>query len=86
MFWDGNWPSAGPHRRGKLPAAARPGDILVGGDGGGVRHQLRVYADEDGVLTAENHGDTWVDPPFEDVWLGEYRRLEAFYPDETPNY
>jgi hypothetical protein len=28
--------------------------------------------------------ETWRDPPFEDVWLETYRRLETLYPDEVP--
>jgi len=84
--WDGNWPSAAPRLRGRLPEGVQPGDVLVGSDGGGVRTQLRVFADVDGVLTADNVPDTWADPPYEDVWLSEYRRLAALYPDEVPRY
>lgn len=84
VAWDGNWPSAAPRLRGKIPAGARPGDAIIGGDGGGVRTQLQVTEDTDGVLTAEAIADTWRDPPFEDVWLGTYERLAELYPEEVP--
>jgi hypothetical protein len=85
VSWDGNWPNPRPRLRGRMPPTARPGDILIGGDGGGVRIDLRVVADPDGVLTAEivSH-DTWRDPPLEDVWIETYRQLEARYPGEAP--
>ena len=84
VAWDGNWPSAAPRLRGTIPIGTRPDDVIVGGDGGGVRTQLRVIRDTDGVLTAEVIPDTWRDPPFEEVWLDTYRRLEELYPEEVP--
>ena len=85
VSWDGNWPNPRPRLRGRMPATARPGDILIGGDGGGTRIDLRVVEDPDGVLTAEIVSqDTWRDPPLEDVWVETYRRLEAAYPQEIP--
>jgi hypothetical protein len=82
--WDGNWPSARPRLRGRIPASAAPGDVIVGGDGGGTRIDIRVTKDDDGVLTGAEVADTWRDPPLEEVWLATYRRLEALYPDEIP--
>lgn len=82
--WDGNWPSAAPRLRGKIPAGTRPGDVIIGGDGGGTRTQLRVMEDPDGVLTAEMVPDTWRDPPSEEIWLETYRRLAQLYPEEVP--
>ncbi len=56
----------------------------MGGDGGGTRIEIRVIEDDDGVLTGEEVPDSWRDPPFEDVWLAAYRRLERLYPGEIP--
>ena len=36
------------------------------------------------MLTGEEVPDSWRDPPFEDVWLATYRRLERLYPGEIP--
>lgn len=82
--WDGNWHSSLPRLRGRIPASAKAGDILVSGDGGGTRIEIRVVEDDDGVLTGEEVRDSWRDPPFEDVWLAAYRRLESLYPKEIP--
>jgi len=82
--WDGNWPSSLPRLRGRIPASAKAGDVLVGGDGGGTRIQIRVVEDDDGVLTGEEVPGSWRDPPSEDVWLATYRRLESLYPGEIP--
>jgi hypothetical protein len=82
--WDGNWPSPRPGLRGRIPASAKAGDVLVGGDGGGTRIQIRVIDDDDGVLTGEEVPGSWRDPPSEDVWLATYRRLESLYPGEIP--
>ena len=82
--WDGNWPSPRPRLRGRIPASARAGDVLAGGDGAGTRIAIRVVADDDGMLTGEEVPDSWRDPPFEDVWLATYRRLERLYPGEIP--
>jgi len=82
--WDGNWLSSLPRLRGRIPASAKAGDVLVGGDGGGTRIQIRVVEDDDGVLTGEEVPGSWRDPPSEDVWLATYRRLESLYPGEIP--
>jgi hypothetical protein len=84
--WDGNWPHelAARHLRGRMPANVRPGDVVVGGDGGGVRIDIRVIADESGVMTGDVLDDTWRDPPFEDIWLATYKRLEELFPAEVP--
>jgi hypothetical protein len=84
VLWDGNWPSARPRLRGRMPTSAKVGDVLVGGDGGGARIEIRVVEDDDGVLTGEEVLDSWRDPPSEDVWVAAYRRLERQYPDEIP--
>ncbi len=84
VSWDGNWPSSRPRLRGRIPASARAGDVLAGGDGGGTRIEIRVVEDDDGVLTGEEVPDSWRDPPSEDVWLAAYRRLERLYPGEIP--
>src|SRR2546425_5220959 len=63
VLWDGNWPSAAPRLRGRIPATARPGDVIIGGDGGGGRTALLVTADDDGVTTGEVFPGTWRDPP-----------------------
>ncbi len=84
VSWDGNWPSSRPRLRGRIPASATPGDVLVGGDGGGTRIEIRVVEDNDGVLTGEEIPDSWRDPPLEDVWGATYRRLEHLYPGEIP--
>jgi hypothetical protein len=47
VSWDGNWASSRPRLRGRIPASARPGDVLVGGDGGGTRIEIRVVEDDD---------------------------------------
>jgi hypothetical protein len=85
VSWDGNWPHslAREHLRGKMPVSVRPGDIVIGGDGGGVRIDILVVEDPDGVLTGDVLPDTWRDPPLEGVWLETYRRLEGLYPDEA---
>lgn len=82
--WDGNWPCSRPRPRGRIPAAARPGDVLAGGDGGGTRIKIRVVVVDDDVLTGEEVRDSWRDPPSQDVWLATYRRLERLYPGEIP--
>jgi hypothetical protein len=85
VSWDGNWPNPRPRLRGRMPPTVRPGDILIGGDGGGTRIDLRVVEDPDGVLTAEIVSqETWRDPPLEDVWIETYRRLASLYPEEVP--
>jgi len=86
VMWDGNWPHgvALLRLRGQIPAGARPGQLLVGSDGGGTRIEIRVVADKDGVLTGDVLSETWKDPPFEDVWLETYRRLATAYPEEVP--
>ena len=86
VMWDGNWPHgvALLRLRGKIPDGARPGQVLVGSDGGGTRIEIRVVADKDGVLTGDVLSETWKDPPFEDVWLETYRRLETAYPEAVP--
>jgi len=84
VWWDGNWPSPRPRLRGRIPASARAGDVLTGGDGGGTRIAIRVVEDDDGVLTGEEVPGSWRDPPFEDVWLATYSRLERLYPGEIP--
>jgi hypothetical protein len=84
MSWDGNWPSSRPRLRGRIPASARAGDVLAGGDGAGTRIAIRVVEDDDGMLTGQEVPDSWRDPPFEDVWLAIYRRLERLYPGEIP--
>ncbi len=84
VWWDGNWPSLRPRLRGRIPASARPGDVLAGGDGGGTRIAIRVVEDDDGVLTGEEVRDSWRDPPFDDVWVATYRRLARLYPGEIP--
>ncbi len=86
VTWDGNWPEsvARLRLRGRIPVGARPGDVLVGGDGGGTRINIRVVEDRDGVLTGDVLSETWKDPPFEQVWLETYRRLEKAYPEEVP--
>ena len=45
---------------------------------------IRVVEDGDGMLTGEEVPGSWRDPPFEDVWLATYRRLERLYPGEIP--
>jgi hypothetical protein len=82
--WDGNWPSPRPRLRGRIPASAKAGDVLAGGDGAGTRIKIRVVDDDDGVLTGEEVRDSWRDPPSEDVWLATCRRLESLYPREIP--
>jgi hypothetical protein len=67
---------------GRIPASARVGDVLAGGDG--ARIAIRVVADDDGMLTGREVPDSWRDPLFEDVWLAMYRRLERLYPGEIP--
>jgi hypothetical protein len=84
VSWDGNWPSSRPRLRGRIPASARAGDVLAGGDGGGTRIAIRVVEDDDGVLTGEEVPGSWRDPPFEAVWLATYSRLERLYPEEIP--
>lgn len=84
VSWDGNWPSLRPRLRGRIPASARAGDVLAGGDGAGSRIAIRVVEDDDGMLTGEEVPDSWRDPPFEDVWLATYRRLERLYRGEIP--
>jgi len=84
VSWDGNWPSARPRLRGRIPASARAGDVLAGGDGEGTRIAIRVVEDDDGVLTGEEVPGSWRDPPFEDVWVATYNRLEHLYPEEIP--
>jgi hypothetical protein len=84
MSWDGNWPSSRPRLRGRIPASARAGDVLAGGDGAGTRIAIRVVEDDDGMLTGQEVPDSWRDPPFEGVWLTIYRRLERLYPGEIP--
>lgn len=84
VSWDGNWPSSRARLRGRIPASARAGDVLAGGDGAGTRIAIRVVEDDDGMLTGEEVPDSWRDPPFEDVWLATYRRLERLYPGEIP--
>jgi len=84
VSWDGNWPSARPRLRSRIPASASAGDVLAGGDGGGTRIAIRVIEDDDGVLTGEEVPDSWRDPPFEDIWLATYSRLERLYPGEIP--
>src|SRR5438034_7886544 len=86
VTWDGNWPEsiARLRLRGRIPVGARPGDVLVGSDGGGTRIDIRVVEDEDGVLTGDVLSETWKDPPLEDLWLETYRRLEKAYPEEVP--
>jgi hypothetical protein len=84
VSWDGNWPSAKPRLRGRIPTSAKVGDVLVGGDGAGTRIEIRVVEDDDGVLTGEEVRDSWRDPPYEDVWVATYRRLERLYPEEIP--
>lgn len=83
--WDGNWPHdiALKRLRGKMPAGARHGDVLIGGDGGGTRIKIRVVED-DGVLTGDVLDPTWMDPPYENVWSDTYRHLETIYPHEIP--
>ena len=83
-FLRGKAASPRPRLRGRIPAAARAGDALVGGDGRGTRIEIRVVEDDDGTLTGEHVQDRWRDPPFEDVWLAAYRRLERLYPGEIP--
>jgi len=85
--WDSNWPPevARLALRDRLPPGAKPGDIVIGGDGGGTRIDIRVVADDDGVLTGDVlFPETWRDPPLEDVWVAAYSRLEAAYPDAIP--
>ena len=84
VAWDGNWPSARPRPPGKIPEGAEPGDIIVGGDGGGTRIDIAVLEDDDGTMSGEAVPDTWRDPPLEDVWLSTYRRLKHLYPQEEP--
>jgi hypothetical protein len=86
VTWDGNWPHsvALVRLRGRIPVGARPGDLLVGSDGEGTRIDIRVVEDEDGVMTGNVLSETWKDPPFEDVWLDTYRRLEKAHPEEVP--
>jgi hypothetical protein len=86
VSWDGNWPREVARRRlrGQIPPSARPGDVVVGSDGGGVRIDIQVIEDSDGVLTGDVLSNTWRDPPFEDIWLETYRQLEALYPNEVP--
>jgi hypothetical protein len=84
VSWDGNWPNPRPRLRGRIPASARAGDVLAGGDGGGTRIAIRVIEDDDGVLTGKEVPDSWSDPPFEDSWLATYSRLERLYPGEIP--
>lgn len=40
---------------------------------------IRVVED-----AGEEVPDSWRDPPFEDVWLATYWRLERLYPGEIP--
>jgi hypothetical protein len=84
VAWNGNWPSARPRLRGKIPAGAKPGDIIIGGDGGGTRTDIAVVEDDDGTLSGEVVPDSWRDPPLEDVWVSTYRRLELVYPEDVP--
>ena len=87
VAWDGNWPPevARLALRDRLPPGAKPGDTVIGGDGGGTRIDIRVVADDDGVLTGDVlFPETWRDPPLEDVWVAAYSRLEAAYPDAIP--
>ena len=84
VSWDSNWPSARPRLRGRIPTSAKVGDVIVGGDGGGTRIEIRVVEDDDGVLTGEEVRDSWRDPPHEDVWVATYKRLERLYPEEIP--
>lgn len=67
-----------------MPSSARPGDVVVGGDGEGDRIDVRVVADEDGTLTGDVRYETWRDAPFIDVWVTTYRRLAEQYPDPVP--
>jgi hypothetical protein len=84
VSWDGNWPSSRPRLRGPDPG------IFQGGRCPGRRRRrrhriaIRVVEDDDGVLIGEEVPDSWRDPPFEDVWLATYRRLERLYPGEVP--
>lgn len=84
VAWDGNWPSARPRLRGQIPLGAKPGDVIVGGDGGGTRIDIVVVEDDDGTLSGEEVPGTWRDPPLEGVFSSTYRRLERLYPEEVP--
>jgi hypothetical protein len=86
VYWDGNWPDSVARKRlrGKMPADARPDDVVIASDGGGTRIKIRVVEDN-GVLTGEVLDETWTDPPLEDVWSDTYSRLEALYPEEIPD-
>lgn len=86
VVWDGNWPDEEVRRSliGRLPDAANPGDILVGGDRGGARIKIRVIATTDGGMTGEVVPGTFREGPATDRWVSTYRRLEAIYPDEVP--
>lgn len=84
IAWDGNWPSARPRLRSRIPVGVRAGDVIIGGDGGGTRIDLAVIEDDDGVLTGVEMPNTWRDPPLEEVWVSTYQRLEHLYPNEVP--
>lgn len=84
VLWDGNWPSSRKRLRGRIPARFAPGDVIIGGDGGGTRIDILVTEDDDGALTGEHMSDAWRDPPLEDVWVETYRRLERLYAEEVP--
>ncbi len=84
VAWDGNWPNARPRLRGAIPADSRPGDMLVGGDGGGTRIHLEVVEEPDGVLSATEVVGTWRDPPLEEAFTETYERLAQLYPEEIP--
>jgi hypothetical protein len=84
VAWDGNWPSCYERLRGRMPPGVRPGDIVLGGDGGGTRISIEVAEHPEGGLTGEHLRRTWRDPPFEEYWLDTYSRLAARYPEEIP--
>lgn len=88
MEWDGNWPGVLARRRlrGQIPAGAKVGDVVTGGDGGGTRIDIEVVSDNDGTLNGlVLFPGTWRDPPLEDVWTSTYRRLEESYPGAAPD-
>lgn len=85
LHWDQQWPPETARKRmlERLPGTARPGDILIGADGG-ARVKLQVIEGQDGRLTAEPLSETWVDPPGEDVAAKTYARLAERFPWALP--
>jgi len=87
VVWDGNWPDEKVRTslKGRVPPSARPGDVLVGGDYGGARIDIRIVDTSDGEMTGEVVQGTFRDGPATDVWSKTYSRLAGLYPEEIPH-